>query len=123
MATSQRARAGGERGVNGEWYEGGKFLPSTKAPKRAPAPRRRGAHRAMVEPGVFAEVPFGKAAIYQQIRAFVSNDSVGGLHIMRHLDSPDSVCWEHHGPRDRVQALVDRYNAGERFVDLEVPAA
>ena len=122
MATAKRARAGGERGVNGEWYEGGKFLPSTHAPKRAPASRRRGPRRAMVEPGVFAEVPDGKQAIYQQIRAFVMNDSVGDLHIMRHLDAPDSTCWDHYGPRDRVQALVDRYNAGERFVDLEVLA-
>lgn len=119
MATSQRARAGGERGVNGEWYEGGKFLPSTQAPKRASASRRRGTHRAMIEPGVFAEVPFGLASIYQQIRTFVSNDSVGDLHIMRHLDAPDSTCWDHYGPRDRVQALVDRYNAGDRFVALE----
>jgi hypothetical protein len=39
--TSQpRARAGGETGLNGEWYEGGKFLPSTEdRPKTAPGPR------------------------------------------------------------------------------------
>ncbi len=28
-----RARIGGETGINGDFYEGGKFLPNTEAPK------------------------------------------------------------------------------------------
>lgn len=36
----KRARSGGEFGVNGEFYEGGKFLPSNEnRPKTAPAER------------------------------------------------------------------------------------
>ena len=32
-----RAKAGGELGINGEWYEGGKFLPNREdRPKTAP---------------------------------------------------------------------------------------
>ncbi len=36
METRVRAKKGGEYGVNGEFYEGGKFLPSTQLPKRSP---------------------------------------------------------------------------------------
>lgn len=32
----RRARAGGERGANGEWYEGGKFIATKDNPKSAP---------------------------------------------------------------------------------------
>lgn len=37
MTTQTRAKAGGEYGVNGDWYEGGKFMPSREdRPKTAP---------------------------------------------------------------------------------------
>lgn len=32
----RRAKAGGERGANGEWYEGGKFIATTDHAKSAP---------------------------------------------------------------------------------------
>lgn len=113
--TAGRAKAGGEIGKNGEHYKGGTFLPSTQLPKRGVASRVKATRRMMVEPGVFGDVPAGQMAIYSQIRAFVSNNSVGDLHIMRHLDAPDSVCWQHYGPRERVQTLVEQYNNGARF--------
>lgn len=40
MATDQkRARAGGEMGANGEWYEGGKFIATKDNPKSQPRER------------------------------------------------------------------------------------
>ena len=36
----RRARIGGELGVNGEWYEGGKFIATRDNPKQAPLPKR-----------------------------------------------------------------------------------
>lgn len=36
MTTQQRAKAGGELGANGEWYEGGKFIATKDNPKSAP---------------------------------------------------------------------------------------
>jgi hypothetical protein len=35
MTTKTRAQKGGEIGMNGEFYKGGQFLPSTTLPKRA----------------------------------------------------------------------------------------
>jgi hypothetical protein len=35
----RRAKAGGEFGANGEWYEGGKFIATTDRAKQAPAER------------------------------------------------------------------------------------
>jgi hypothetical protein len=111
-----RAKAGGEIGKNGEHYKGGTFLPNTRLPKQGASGRNKATRRVMVEPGVFGDVPAGQVAIYPQIRAFVSKNSVGDLHIMAHLDAPDSVCWQHYGPRDHVQALVEKYNSGQRFI-------
>lgn len=110
-----RAKAGGEIGKNGERYKGGTFLPSTQLPKRGAAGRIMATRRMLLEPGVFGDVPAGQMAIYPQIRAFVSDNGVGGLHIMAHL-SEDSACWQHYGPHEQVQALVEKYNGGARFV-------
>ena len=32
--TQKRAKVGGEYGANGDWYEGGKFISTTKRPKQ-----------------------------------------------------------------------------------------
>ena len=110
-----RAKVGGETGVNGEYYKGGKFLPSTHRPKGIPN-RNAKTCRALVAPGVLADVPAGMLAIFEKIRVFVSDNGVGGLCIMRHLDAPESACWQHYGPYEHIQSLVSQYNNGERFV-------
>ena len=66
--SNARATKGGQVGVNGEFYEGGKFLPSTKQPKR-PGSARRGGGRCLIEPGVFADAPEGKGSVMGAIGA------------------------------------------------------
>lgn len=40
MSTQNRAKAGGETGINGEFYEGGKFLPSREDRSKQAPPER-----------------------------------------------------------------------------------
>jgi hypothetical protein len=104
--------------MNGEWYEGGKFLPSTNLPKRSAARGNGGQRLQCIEPGVLAELPDGKRAIFPRIRVFVDQAEGGGLRIAERLNSPDHPVWAHHGPMEEIQALIARYNAGERFMDI-----
>ncbi|EMO9521191.1 hypothetical protein PZT66_23990 [Pseudomonas aeruginosa] len=112
-----RAKKGGEVGLNGEFYQGGSFLPSTRLPKRSASKAATCIRVSLVEPGVRQEVPDGKRAIFQQISAFVSNRPDGSLFILPHLDSADCTCWEAYGPYEHIQELVTQYNSGARFVD------
>lgn len=114
-----RAKKGGEVGLNGEFYQGGAFLPRTRLPKRSASKATTRIRVSLVEPGVRQEVPEGKRAIFQQISAFVSNRPDGALFILPHLDTADCPCWEAYGPYEHIQELVAQYNDGARFVDAE----
>lgn len=113
MPIQKRAKRGGEHGINGEFYEGGKFLPSTTLPKRAAVPRVRGTGRVLVEPGVLAVPPEGKLAIFNSVREFVSGEN-GQLSVRREPDHPAHTYYFADGYAE-LKALVDRYNNGERY--------
>lgn len=115
-AQQSRAKKGGERGVNGEWYEGGKFLPSTQAPKRAPQ-RGRGTGGVLVEPGKLDVPPDGLRAIYTLIREFVEPDGHGGVRIQdRFTADHPAIAHYWNGNRAELQGLVDRFNRGDRWI-------
>lgn len=52
-----RARKGGEVGRNGEFYQGGAFLPSTRLPKRSASKKDVRVRTGLVAPGVRQEIP------------------------------------------------------------------
>ncbi len=108
---ANRAKAGGELGMNGEHYAGGTFLPSTRLPKQGAQGRQARSNRALVEPGRLDVVPEGKKAIFATINS-----------ISLVLDGQRVPLPENHpfwtsvpGYRDEVVALCAAYNAGERF--------
>jgi hypothetical protein len=106
-----RANKGGQVGSNGEFYEGGKFLPSTKRPKRHGS-GPRGAGRCLIEPGVFAIAPEGKGSIFGAIRSLVKVDN-GSL---APIDNPLAI--ECHGGAAALETMIAAYNRGERWRDL-----
>lgn len=108
-----RARAGGERGMNGEMYAGGQFLPNTQLPKRCPAARRGGPRRALIEPGVLAEIPEGQNAIFAAVRAVCNIEN--GVLVPFAADHP---VWNGYADYEQVQADCSLYNQGQRFYDL-----
>jgi hypothetical protein len=58
----------------GELNRGGTFLPNTQLPKQGAASRATATRRALIEPGVYADVPSGQAALYPAIKTFVEPD-------------------------------------------------
>jgi len=114
----RRAKKGGEVGVNGEWYEGGKFIANTDRPKGRP--RRRGTGRMEIEPYKWEVPPAeGLVAIYPNI-------SVGYFAYDREANKFGEIInevalgYSHANDGADVAAhrvdLRDRYNAGERWM-------
>lgn len=111
----QRAKKGGEVGTNGEWYEGGKFLPTTEKPKGKKA--KRGSGKQQVAPYIW-EVPLSDEhfAIFGKIvgtyAAYIdrSNPDAG--------IEPFAPAIVHYGNDFRGNAINDlceAYNNGERW--------
>lgn len=108
MATQQRAKIGGEAGVNGEWYEGGKFLPSTEKPKGKPS--KRGLGKQEIEPYKWEVLPEGKRSIYRQL-AGVYARLINGVMVA----NINPVTLKYYGKTEsEVIDMINRYNAGER---------
>lgn len=114
MTTQKRATKGGQVGVNGEFYEGGKFLPNTEKPKGKPAKRK--ARKVEIEPCKWVEIEEGQFPIFRMVGAQARwidryNTSLGIEPF------PQGVAYygdEYHG--HKVADLCERYNRGERLV-------
>lgn len=115
--SNARAKAGGEVGTNGEWYEGGKFLPSTTAPKRA-GRSTRGTGRMLVAPGVWEVRPEGMSAIFARLQHFMDGDvlhKTGEAVISPRFDDRHPAVIAYSNGMDQLRTLAARYNAGERW--------
>lgn len=64
-----RAPKGGTIGVNGQHYEGGKFLPNNPDHDKVEGSKPRRARKIEVEPGNYIEAPAGFISIYTKIAA------------------------------------------------------
>ena len=108
---TDRAKCGGEVGVNGERYEGGQFLPHTDRPKGKPRPK--GSGKREVAPFVW-EVPpeegmvplialFGQVCWYD--------------HYQKRFTGTNDRAIAYYG-KDKAQVIewMTRWNAGERWV-------
>lgn len=116
----KRARKGGEVGINGEMYDGGKFMPSTRLPKRSPSSNTPRSNRHLVMPGMIATIPDGTVAIYPQIREFVSFvEGVGA--VVRFEDSHPAVVHHFDDPA-ALHRLIKRFNDGQlHYPSSEAP--
>jgi len=107
--THSRAKAGGQVGANGEWYEGGQFIATTdhaKSHKRA----AKSSGKVEVAPYVWEFAPEGMAPIYRCMRGleFVRN---GRAEFNPRLSGEYATAQEVARRMDRIS----RFNAGERF--------
>lgn len=107
---TKRAKRGGEIGTNGEFYEGGKFLPSTRLPKRGSSARASANRSVLVAPGELAIVPEGRFAIFHAIREYVTVAN-GKLVRKFHEEHPASAYQgaEWNAWLDR---MIEQWNAG-----------
>lgn len=66
-STHSRAKAGGQFGANGEWYEGGKFINTVPENSKNQAPKKRGSGKQEIEPCKWEVAPEGKMSLYRQL--------------------------------------------------------
>jgi hypothetical protein len=98
MATATRAKAGGEVGMNGEFYAGGTFLPNTKLGKMSlskPAGNRPA------------------RTILDQVFGLVAVDSTYAPTFAK-VTANDQALAYYGFTRQQVEDIVARFNAGER---------
>lgn len=107
--SQQRAKIGGEIGVNGEFYEGGKFLPSTEKPKGKPV--KRGSGKVEIEPYKWEVAPEGQRSIYRRL-AGIYGKVINGVMVLDINPVTLAYCGD---SEEWVKQLADRYNAGERW--------
>lgn len=115
---SRRAKAGGEVGINKEFYPGGTFLPTTNLPKGERPRYTSGSGRQLVAPGVHEVPPLGMRAIFASLTALIQHRSDGTIQPL----PPSHPVWESgmHGSYEEAAAMCAAWNAGERFYDPEV---
>ena len=123
MTTQRRAKAGGEEGANGDWYEGGKFIATTDHEKRA-AKRVKGTGRVEVEPFRWEQPPepdmrplfglmgpgvfTGKLANGEM--GLIASDTTW----LYYFKTPDAV----EQAKVEYQGYANRFNGGERWASV-----
>jgi len=108
---NKRAAKGGEFGANGEWYEGGKFINTVPENRKLEGSRPRGTGKQEIAPYTWEVAPAGERSLYRQF-AGLFGKVIDGVAIMNCSD----VTLRYFGKtREEAQALVDRWNAGERW--------
>jgi hypothetical protein len=111
MAT-KRAKAGGELGANGEWYEGGKFINTIPENAKREGSKRSKPRKVQVEPFAWVTVNEWRQSIYTKL-AGVYGKVVDGKMVLN--VNPQTLT--HFGDTmEEVERLAERYNAGERWV-------
>ena len=103
----EQAPKGGCTGVNGEWYQGGRFLPSTEQPKRHGC--RTATGKQEIQPYEWEVPPAGFSAIFHAVRPYITANV-----------EPDLKAVEYYGVSlETVEAYTDLYNSGYRYIAEE----
>jgi len=128
-----RASAGGQIGLNGEFYKGGQFLPSSKdTVKGAQKPTVKKGTKKEVAPYVWRPAPADDMlSIYDRIRShvitnkndckYVKGEGFVGLQLTRRLSSKSSIGTEMMDDPifvEHVDRLVEMFNNGARWFPL-----
>ena len=108
--TQKRAKVGGERGANGDWYEGGKFIATSKARVKQHGSVKTG-KKVEIEPYVWVDEREG----FRPLMGLLGWEhwlECGAVALREGLDA--DCC----GKESDRGLLVDLYNSGERWVSL-----
>lgn len=107
-----RAKVGGEVGMNGEWYKGGQFLPSTMLPKGTQKKNKKGSGKQEVAPYDWQVAPADNLhSIYKSVDVLVNIDN--GEMI---ITASQQTLNYYEVDVDNLQSLVDLWNDGERWI-------
>lgn len=111
----KHAKAGGEIGTNGEFYEGGKFMPSTTLPKQEAAKRKAASKKQEIALYTWEVAPeVGMWSIWP--RAVVYAMPIREGRTIVRLE-PYMPAFSKLDPelQQRYAALMERWNNGERW--------
>jgi len=110
----KRAMAGGETAINGEFYHGGEFLPTTQLPSQSKGAKKIAAPRKQNVEGYKWEIApvAGLIAIYPQLSGVQKYDRNTNTF------SPFMPYYSNLSAdaQARADELMSKYNAGERWV-------
>lgn len=119
---TRRAKAGGEYGLNGEWYKGGQIMPSSaftvKGQYKQEQQGAGGTGPSLVAPGEMGYAPPGTRAIFNRIQQFV--DVKDGKLVRNHL--PDETVNNFFEDVSELEALIELYNKGALFYNPDSKA-
>lgn len=117
--TKVRAKAGGEQGINGEWYEGGQFLPSSPYTikgehKFETATQSKAKTRKIeIEPYKWVEASEKDASIMQRYGNFIIFDWNKGTA----KPTYNKKAYAYYGiENEAIEEICDRFNNGERIL-------
>lgn len=106
-----RAAKGGQIGVNGDFYEGGKFLPRNPERPRQDCTGAKKARKIQIEPYVWIEAPAGFGALIEQIVGADYDRATKQFTML----AANRAIWQRHD-RAKIEKLVALFNRGERVV-------
>ena len=109
MNTQRRAKVGGEYGVNGEWYEGGKWIANTEHAKKLGSRKPTGKQE--IAPFVWEVPEEGMRAIYSRFSGTWESDKAG---MMKCRNLPVDYWGIEY--LEQSQQMADRWNNGERWM-------
>lgn len=113
-----QATKGGEFGANGEWYKGGQFLNTIEENDKKEGSRQynRGLRKREVAPYTWEVQPFeGAKSIYAMTVGTGAQINHDGT-ISPYMRVFTNGVMYNGETLENVQALCDRYNAGERWL-------
>ena len=117
-----RATKGGETGMNGEWYEGGQFLPNTEQGKKKRV-KGKGTGKQQIEPFVWVVPPEGSTECTRSIFMFMAGRFLDADHFratgeMKVYAKPETM--EYYKVNSFfLRVLADKYNKGERWFEIK----
>jgi len=122
-----QAKAGGQRGINGEWYEGGQFLPSSETTVKGEFARGQQAQQAKPrkqEIALYKWEVSEQESIWQAVGvgAYTKftktgySKETGAQGILETVE--DTNFWQNTSEeaQNEIRELVTRWNNGERWI-------
>jgi hypothetical protein len=116
-----RAMKGGEYGVNGDFYQGGEFLPSSpetvKGEFKTTKVKGKKASKHQYEPYKWDYAPEGKTnSIYELFTGIFGKQDNSGKMIVTCSDQTLNYFGK---TREEVNQLADMYNNGIRWIEIK----
>lgn len=112
--TTKRAKAGGEYGANGEWYEGGKFINTVPENAKRYGSTPKGSGKQEIEPYRW-EIPpdANSVSLFRKIAGIIGRYDRRTARFV-YAGTPRILAWVGM-TEQQAKDLIERYNAGERW--------